>query len=64
MDTFVPPAQKVFVAKVDLFFQVGNAKPLKQPKTHQILSQNGSKTTGSNDLGPMPNHLFLVKTIN
>ena len=29
---------------------------LKQPQKPQILGQNCTKTTGSNDLGPMANH--------
>ena len=60
--TFVPRTKKVLLIKVVLFFNFGHSKPLKQPKTPQILSQNCSKTTGSNDLGPMPNHFFLEKT--
>ena len=44
-----------------LFLHFGPSKPPKLPKTPQILSQNRAKTTGSNDLGPMPNHLFSVK---
>ena len=48
--------------KVALFSHVRSSKPLKQPKTPQILNRNRGKTTGSNDLGPMLHHLFLVKT--
>ena len=53
-----PQTQKVFIVKVGLIVLLGPSKPLKQPKTPQILSQNRAKTTGSNDLRPMPNNLF------
>ena len=36
-----------------IFFHFEHSKPLKQPKIPQILSQNRTKTTGSNDLAPM-----------
>ena len=35
---------------------------MKQPETPQIRSQNRAKPTGSNDLEPMPNNIFFVKT--
>ena len=56
--TFVTRIQKVVLVKVYLFFHFGHSKPLKQPKTPQILTQNHAKTTGSNDLGQMPNHFI------
>ena len=47
-----------FEETVALFLHFWPSKALKQPKTPQILSQNRTKTTGSNDLGPMLNHFF------
>ena len=44
--------------KVTLILHFGLSKPLKQPKTHQILSQNRTKTICSNDLGPIIYHLL------
>ena len=45
-----------------LFLHFGLSKPLKQPKTPQILSQNRAKTTGSNDLGSMLNNFSKDKS--
>jgi len=55
---------KSFTVKVALCFYFYNSKLLKEPQSSQILSENCSKTTGSNDLGLMLNHFFLVKTAN
>jgi len=56
--TFVPQTQEFFISKVGIFFHFGLSKPLKQPKTYQLLSKECSKSSGSNYLGPMPNHFF------
>ena len=56
--TFTIKTFKVRGTKMALFLHFGPSKPLKQPKTPHILSQNRAKTTGLNVLGPMPNHLF------
>ena len=55
---YQPQTQTVLIGNLGLFFHFGHSKPLKQPKSPQMFSQNCSKTTGSNDLGPMPNHFF------
>ena len=51
--TFVPQTKKKVIVKVAYFFHFGHSKPQKQPKTPQMSSKNSTKTTGSNDLGPI-----------